>query len=249
MLILAMNSIAAAGGLFGPLQTISKEAGGLNTAVGYRYHEDIYKNHADSVLRQNQIYSQVAYGASNRWEIYGRIGLSDLNIFDAFRSTNVLTTTSKDHFEENWKFFGTLGAKGFYPINNIFGIGAFLQGSYNFSKFTDETAGIHNTTPFAADLEVKNLWDVNFGIGVQATVPFGIKLYGGPYVYYAEADARFSDNIPGLPFGTEKTLLKNKSAAGGYFGADIPLVKGFRLNIEGQYTDRFSFGSAITYTY
>ncbi len=72
------------------------------------------------------------------WEIYGRIGISDLKIFDAFSSTNVLTTTSKNDFEENWKFFGTLGAKGFYPINNIFGIGAFLQGSYNFSNFTDE---------------------------------------------------------------------------------------------------------------
>ena len=249
MLILAMNPVAVAGGLFGPPQTISQEAGGLNTAIGYRYHEDTYRNHADYVLRQNQLYSQVAYGASNRWEIYGRIGLSDLQISDAFRSTDVSTTTSKDHFEENWKFFGTLGAKGFYPINNIFGVGAFLQGSYTFGKFTDETTGRHNTTPFAADLEVKNLWDVNFGIGFQATVPFGIKLYGGPYVYYAEADARFSDNIPGLSFGAEKTLLRNKSAAGGYFGADIPLVKGFRLNIEGQYTDRFSCGSAITYTY
>ena len=249
MLILAMNPVAVAGELFGPPQTISKEAGGLNTAVGYRYHEDTYRNHADYVLRQNQLYSQVAYGAANRWEISGRIGLSDLKIFNAFRATDVSTTTSKDHFEENWKFFGTLGAKGFFPINNIFGVGAFLQSSYTFGKFTDETTGRHNTTPFAADLEVKNLWDVNFGIGFQATVPFGIKLYGGPYVYYAEADARFSDNIQGLPFGTEKTLLRNKSAAGGYFGADIPMVKGFRLNIEGQYTDRFSCGSAITYTY
>lgn len=249
LLILASNVIATAGGLFGPPQTISKEAGGLNTAIGYRYYEDTFKSDTDHVVRQNQVYSQVAYGASHIWEIYGRIGISDLKIFDAFNSTNVLTTTSRNNFEENWKFFGTLGAKGFYPINNIFGIGAFIQGSYNFSNFTDDIAGFNNTTPFIADLKIKNLWDVNCGIGVQATVPYGLKLYAGPYIYYAAADAVLSADIPGLPFGKGKVLLKNKSIAGGFFGADIPLAKGFRLNIEGQYADRFSVGSAITYTY
>lgn len=157
--------------------------------------------------------------------------------------------TSKNHFEENWKFFGTLGAKGFYPINSIFGIGAFLQGSYAFSNFTDDIAGRHNGTPFNTDLKIKNLWDVNFGVGLQATAPRGIKLYAGPYLYYAEADAHFSSAIPGLQAGNQKVLWKNKSIAGAFFGTDLPLAKGFHLNIEGQYTDRFSIGSAITYTY
>ena len=245
-----MNSIAVAGGLFGPPQTISREAGGLNTAIGYRYHEDTFKNNTDHVLRQNQVYSQAAYGgASNRWEIYGRIGISDLKISDAFTSTHVLTATSKNDFEENWKFFTTLGAKGFYPFNNIFGIGAFIQGSYNFSNFTDDVAGVYNTTPFMVDLKIKNLWDVNFGIGLQVTAPYGIKLYTGPYVYYAQADAYLSCAVPGIQSGTQKVLWKNKSIAGGFFGVDIPLAKGFRLNIEGQYADRFSVGSAVTYTY
>jgi hypothetical protein len=244
-----MSSIAAAGGSFGPPQTVSKEAGGLNTAIGYRYYEDTFKNQTDHVVRQNQFYSQVAYGAANRWEIYGRIGISDLKISDAFNPTNALTSTSKNNFEENWKFFGTLGAKGFYPINNIFGIGAFIQGSYNFSNFTDEVAGRYNTTPFLADLKIKNLWDVNFGVGFQATAPRDIKLYAGPYIYYAEADAHLSCAVPGIQSGTQKVLWKNKSIVGGFLGTDIPLAKGFHLNIEGQYTDRFSVGSAITYSY
>jgi hypothetical protein len=249
LLILAVNSVATAGGLFGPPQTISKEAGGLNTAIGYRYYEDTFKSDQDHVIRQNQIYSQVAYGSSGRWEVYGRIGISDLKIFDAFTSTAVSTATDKDHFEENWKFFGTIGAKGFYPFNSVFGMGAFIQGSYNFSNYTADVAGVHNTAPFIADLKIKNLWDVNFGLGFQATLPHGIKLYTGPYAYYAEADGCLSSVIPGIQSGNQKVLWKNKSIAGGFFGADIPLAKGFRLNIEGQYTDRFSVGSAITYTY
>lgn len=244
-----MSSVAAAGGMFGPPQTVSKEAGGLNTAIGYRYHEDRFKDRTDYIVRQNQIYSQVSYGASSAWEIYGRIGIADLKILDAFKSTDILTTTTRDHFEENWKFFGTLGAKGYFPFNRIFGIGAFIQGSYNFSNYTDDITGVQSGTPFTADLKVKNLWDVNFGIGLQASVPGGIKLYTGPYVYYAEADAYLSAAIPGIQSGTQKTLLSNRSIAGAFLGADIPLARGFHLNIEGQYTDRLSIGSAITYTY
>ncbi|PKN19346.1 MAG: hypothetical protein CVU71_07500 [Deltaproteobacteria bacterium HGW-Deltaproteobacteria-6] len=249
LLILTVNPVAMAGGLFGPPQTISKEAGGLNTAVGYRYHEDTFKGDTEHVVRQNQIYSQAAYGSADRWEIYGRIGLSDLKMFDAFTSTDASTATYKNNFEENWKLFGTLGAKGFYPFNGIFGIGAFIQGSYHFSSYTDEFVGVRNAVPFVADLNIKNFWDVNFGLGLQATVPYGIKLYAGPYVYYARADATLSSAIPGIQSGNQDVLWKNKSIAGGFCGVDIPLTRGFRLNIEGQYTDRFSVGSAITYTY
>ena len=97
--------------MFGPPQTMSKKTGGANTAIGYRYAEDTLKGDTDRhVVRQRQIYSQAAYGASGRWEIYGRIGISDLQIADAFRSSSALTAVSRDSFEENWKFFGTLGA-------------------------------------------------------------------------------------------------------------------------------------------
>ena len=249
MLILSLAPVTAAGGMFGPPQTSSRESGGLNTTIGYWYHEDTYKNDTNHQIRQHHVYSQVSYGSNNIWEIYGRIGVSDLKIFDASKSTHILTATIKDHFEENWKFMGTLGAKGFFPVNSIFGIGAFIQASSSFSNYTDNLVGIYRTTPFTDDLKVKNLWDVNFGIGAQATVPYGIKLYAGPFVYYAEADAQLAAGIPGIQSGDQRIIWKNRSIIGGYFGADIPLAKGFRLNIEGQYTDRFSIGSAITYTY
>jgi len=249
-LIFTINTKAAAAGLFGPPQTVSKETGGLNTAIGYWYHEDTYTNGADHIIRQNEIYSQVAYGAKNIWEIYARVGVSDLKIFDVFSSTDASTTTNKNDFEENWKFFGTLGAKGFFPVNKTFGIGAFIQGTYYFSNFTDDVAGINNdSVPFTTDLKVKNLWDVNFGVGFQATIPYDIKIYAGPYIYYSEAKVSLAADIPGLEYATGNVSIENKSIAGGFAGIDIPLAKGFRLNIEGQYSNRFSAGAAVTYTY
>jgi hypothetical protein len=172
-----------------------------------------------------------------------------LKVPDAFSSTNALTTTAKNDFEENWKFSGTLGAKGFYPINKIFGIGAFIQGTYIYSDFTDDVSGIQNGTPYTVELKVKNLWDVNFGIGFQATVPYGVKMYIGPYLYYSEAKASQPANISGLKFTGGDVTIKNKTNIGGYTGVDVPLAKGLRLNVEGQYSERLSAGCAVTYTY
>jgi hypothetical protein len=243
-----LNGAAAAGGPFGPPQSVSKEAGGLNTAIGYNYCEDKYENGMDPVFRQNQIYSHLGYG-TRTWEIYGRIGGGDLKVSDAFRSNQASTATSKNDFDDSWKVFGTLGAKGFYPFNKTFGLGAFVQGSYYFSDFKDEVSGIRNGAPFAAELKVKNLWDVNFGLGFQATVPNNIRVYLGPYIYYSEAKISPSANIPGLAFSAGDEQIRNKTAAGGFAGIDIPLLRGFRLNIEGRFSERFSAGAAISFTY
>ncbi len=248
LILFTVNGTAAAGGFFGPPQSISKEAGGLNTGFGYARQEDIYKNDKELIIRQNQVYSQLGYGAKN-WELYGRIGVSDLKISDAFSSTQASTMTFKNDFEDNGKFFGTLGAKGFYPFNKTFGIGAFMQGSYYFTDFTDNVSGTYNGAPFTTELKVKNLWDVNFGLGFQVTVPYGIKLYVGPYAYYSEAKAALSQNIPGLKFERGDVTIKNTTNIGGFTGVDVPLAKGFHLNVEGQYSEKFSVGAAVTYSY
>lgn len=239
-----------AGGPFGAPQPISKEAGGLHTAIGYWFHEDKYENGTDYlIMRQNQIYSEAGYGFQRYGDVYARVGISDFKIFNAFSSSNALTVTSKNDFNEHWKLFGTLGVKGFYPINNYFGIGAFIQGTYYFGKFSDNIIGTDNGIPFITELRIKNLWDVNSGVGIQATVPYGIKLYIGPYAYYSEAKVSALYNISGLRFGAEEVTIKNKTDLGGYAGVFMPLGKGFQINIEGQYSERLSAGAAVTYSY
>lgn len=245
---LALGNIASASGLFGPPETVSRRDGGLNTAVGYWYSDRILQNVSDYKFRQNEIYSQASYGSRNIWEVYGRIGVADLKIADAFRSASAATAVSTEDFTENWKLFGTLGAKGFLPVNEIFGLGAFVQFSYYFNNFTAEVTGTSSGTPFAADLKIRNMWDANFGLGMQFTLP-RIKLYAGPYVHYAEARANLSHNIAGIEFGAESVLLKSRAFAGGFVGTDIPLAKGFHLNIEGRYSERLSLGAAVSYTY
>jgi hypothetical protein len=240
---------AAAGGPFGPPQPVVKEAGGLHTGIGYWFQEDQYENGTAHITRQNQVYSEVGYGSRKGWEITARVGMSDLNLTDAFSSSTPLTATSKQDFQEHWKFFGTLGAKGFHPFSRTFGVGAFIQGTYYFSDFSDTVSGTRNGAPFSADLAVKNLWDANAGMGFQVTVPYDIKMYIGPYVHYSELKVSPSANVAGLPLTSGEATLKNKTVWGGFAGIEIPLAKGFRLNLEGQYTERLSAGAAVVYVY
>ena len=247
--ILIAPGRSAAGGPFGPPQPIVREAAGIHTGIGYWFHEDLYKNGTEQIIRQNQVYSELGYGSRNGWEITARVGMSDLKLIDAFSSSTASTVTSKTDFEEHGKFFSTLGAKGFYPFNKTFGMGAFIQGSYYFSDFTDAVSGTRSGAPFSVELRVKNLWDVNFGMGFQATVPHDIKMYIGPYLYYSEFKLSPSTGIAGLASTSGETTLKNKTVFGGFTGIEVPLAKGFRLNLEGQYSERLSVGAAVIYVY
>jgi hypothetical protein len=239
---------AAAGGLFGPPQSVSREAGGLHTGIGYGYDRDLYRNDTEHPIRQNQVYSHLGYGARH-WELYGRLGVSELKISDAFRSTLSSTTTSKNDFQDQWSLFGTLGAKGFYPFNKTLGMGAFLQGTYFPGDFSDQVSGTQNGVPFSAELKVKKFWDVNFGLGLQATLPKNIKMYLGPYIYYSEAKTSPSAKVPGIESMAKDMTLKNKAFGGGFAGVDVPLAKGFHLNVEGKYSERLSLGGVVTFTY
>jgi hypothetical protein len=249
LIFLSLNGVAAAGGLFGPPQSISKDTGGLHTGIGYWYHEDKYNAGADYVTRQQQLYSEVGYGTKNFWDIYLRVGITDLNVAGAFQSTSVTTITGKSDFEENTNYFGTVGTKGFYPFDKTFGIGFFIQGTYFFRDSTDYATGTRSGAPFAIELRMQSLWDVNLGIGMQATVPYGIKMYLGPYIYYSEAKVSPSPPVAGVALASGEMTIRNKTSLGGFTGIEVPLAKGFRLNVEGQYSERVSAGAAVTYSY
>ncbi|MHB8909093.1 MAG: hypothetical protein ACYDAA_09495 [Syntrophales bacterium] len=240
---------AVAGGPFGAPEPVVKGTGGLHTGIGYWFHEDTYENGREQVTRQNQVYSEVGYGSRNGWEITARVGMSDLRGSDAFGTSHTSTVTAKNDFEEHGKFFSTVGAKGFYPFSGTFGLGAFLRGTYYFSDFTDNAVGTRSGVPFSVELRMKNVWDVDFGMGFQVTGPSGIKLYCGPFARYSELTVWSSADLAGGKFPAGETTLKNKAGLGGFAGVELPLAKGFRLNLEGQYDERWSAGAAVLYAY
>lgn len=239
--------MAAAGGPFGPPQPVS--SGGLYSAIGYWSQEDKYQHDKEYLIKQRQVYSELGYGPGDRWDIYGRVGVTGLKIMDAFAPATAATIVSKTDYEDNWKYFGVLGARAFYPVSRVFGLGALVQGTYYFNNFTDNISGSSSGTPFALELGLKKLWDLRFGLGLQAIAPAGIKMYIGPYLYYSEAKVSPSTNVPGLALAAGETTLENNTGFGGFAGIEAPLGRGFRLNLEGQYSVSFSLGAAVIYVY
>jgi hypothetical protein len=251
VVMLTMAGRAAASGPFGPPEPLARPAGGLHTGIGYWLQEDKLKNNEEYLSRQQQVYSELGYGFRKNWDLYARVGLASQKLFDAFNPTTTATTTGKNDFSENWKFFGALGIKGFYPLRPVFGIGAFVQGTYYFSDFTDNATGTRNGAPFTVEIGLKNMWDVSAGIGLQATIPGDINLYIGPYVYYMETKVAPSAGIAGLALTAGEIILRNNAVCGVFGGIDVPLSRGFRLQVqvEGKYADRLSGGAAVTYSY
>ncbi len=248
LLLWSFAGSAVAGGPFGTPQPVAKEGGGLHTGIGYWQQEDLWR--ADSLLEtvRRHAYSEVGYSFSNNWEIYARLGIADLKIADGFGSLTPSITVAKNDFEENTNYFGTMGVKVFHPFNRLLGWGVFVQGSYYFRDFADEVTGSQSGVPFRVEQRVSDLWELDLGIALQAVNRAGVKYYCGPFIYYSEAKVRASAAIAGIGLTTD-AAVRNRAWGGGFVGVDVPLAKGFRLQIEGQYSSRLSAGTAVTYSY
>lgn len=242
LLSLSWTEAVPAAGLFGPPQPLVKESGGLRTAVGYWRYEDKFKNNADYVVKQNQIYTEAAYGA-RLWEFYGRLGGADLTIPDAFRSNVTGASTSKNDFEGNWSLFGSLGGKLYYPIGPVFGFGAFARGTYIFNNYKDEVDISFFGTRFRSEILIKDAWDADLGLGFQVKLS-DVILYAGPYMKICP-----SFKITGSGFRTDETKITTTTDFGGYAGIDVPITKVFHLNVEAQYSERLSAGAAVSFIY
>jgi hypothetical protein len=246
LIAVLLPGIIFAAGLFGPPQTVSRKDGGLNTAIGYWHYEDKLKDGGEYVLKQNQLYSHAGYGSRDIWEIYGRLGIADLKLENAFSPSDSLTSVSKTNMGDTWNnIFGTLGGKAFYPYNQIFGIGAFVQGTYFFNYFNDNTSGSRAGIPINAGVKLKDMWNLNIGVGGQMSTG-DAKFYLGPYFYRTETRAYPSSS--GIQFPHD-TTLDSKANFGVFAGIDVPIGRGFRFNIESQYAERLSLGAAISFTY
>ena len=80
-------------------------------------------------------------------------------------------------------------------------------------------------------------------IGIVGGYISGVLLLGanaGTYLHRVQAS---------LPFSAGEVTIRNKTSIGGFSGIDVPLARGFVLVVEGRYSERFSVGTAVTYSY
>lgn len=247
-LIFVLTGSISYAGQFGPPEPAAKE-GKVALGIGY-FHYSAKLKPKDTVdfeeqkTEQNQAYLQLGYGFVKNAEVYVRIGGSDLKVKDAFYTD--LCDGCKSDFDDGYKPFGTIGAKGVFNVSDSFGIGPFFQATF-YSSYKDKTSGTIFGFQVTQEAKLKNPWEANLGLGLQAKIGEAI-IYGGPVAYMAKLKAEYTVKAVGETF-TESTTYKEKNNIGGFAGIRLPLGKNVGLEVEGQMKSRFSFGGALTYAF
>jgi len=253
MLFVTSNLVYA--GQFGPPEPAAKE-GHVSIGTGYFYHSAKVKvtpeggDEFEDKAKQNRVYLQVGYGFVKNGEIYLRVGSADFKIPEVFVEEDI--SWRPPDFKGDFKPFGTIGIKGFFDLSPSFGIGPFFQASL-YSTYKDERgisvpeAGVTITET----MRVKNLREVNLGVGLQGKIG-GAILYAGPVAYWTKAKGDWTQTI--IDDGFEETesasfKVKEKNNFGGFAGLRLPLTKNLNFEVEGQLKSKFSMGGALTYSF
>jgi hypothetical protein len=242
-LFMAVN--VALAGQFGPPEPVAKE-GKVSLGLGYSYYSAKWKpkdteEWIKGKVNQNQAYIRGSYSFIKNWEAYLGFRGADIKVKDVF------DFDSPEDFKDSLKPFGTIGVKGIFNINSIFGIGPFLQASLVFSDYKDEKTGTVLGIPVSATLKYKDPWEVNLGIGFQAKIGEVI-LYGGPVIYWNRTKVEAEATALGITV-SDSTTYKEKNNIGGFAGMRFSLGKGFNFEVEGQLKSKFSAGGSLMYLF
>jgi len=232
----------ASAGQFGAPE-LSADDKYISVGGGYFYNADkwtLKSNSKDYKYSQNQIYLQFS-AASNNIESYFRGGVADLKIDNAFAASS-----SDTNFNDDYKFFGIIGVKGFFSINRNFGIGVFAQGSF-FPHYTSNANDLVSGIPETQELQIKDYGEADFGLTLQGKFD-KILLYAGPFCYWTHANLEATITRAGLTTSSASSNFK-QSNLGGVAGIKIPIVRKINIEFEGQYRHEFSGGGAIIYSF
>lgn len=247
-------------GQFGAPEPLAKE-GKVAFGIGYFYSNEKLKPSDDAFLgtadfwqkarfMQNTAYLQGSYGIFKNWEVFGRLGFADLQASDTFN-----WNTYTDDFKDTYQVFGTLGIKGVMYSNpsfamgpfSTFSIGPILKGSY-YSDYQDSAMGAIGGTAVTMTYSAKDMWDASFALAMQTKLN-SVILYAGPFAYWRNIKSELTVQITGTGIFTDSTKYESENNVGGFAGIRVPIMKNVNFELEGQYTNSFSAGAAVVYSF
>lgn len=240
LLLVLGTSGAAFAGQFGPAAPaarsgeISQEIGYFRSVAEWTTDEPGF---TDGVMTMNQAYLQAGYGLAGGWEGYLRLGGSDLQQENAF-------AVDDSEMKDSVAPFLTVGARCLLYDGKVFDVGMFLQGTY-FAPFEDSKTALVGGTIFQEELELKNLWDINLGLALQANIG-KLVVYAGPLAYHGGGRLEAKVVAGGISDSSAATY-EERGNVGAVAGLNLRLARNFNLSLEGQYKSRLSAGGAVTY--
>ena len=172
-------------------------------------------------VKTNLYYATFKYGLTDNWELFGRLGASDIEFKSRWPQDS--PTWIKRDFDSD--FFWGVGTKYTFYKQDKVSWGAAVQMSMV------DTTSVY----FRSSDSTKQTLDLSFYdllIAVGPTVDMGgWKLYGGPFFYMLDGDADMFETWP-AGWWKGSSDVEEDSNFGGYVGAAIPLAQDAELTFE-----------------
>jgi hypothetical protein len=190
-------------------------------------------------FESNMYLATLAYGISNEWEVFTRLGMADAE-FDADS-----TPAGGSDFDGGSEFAFAVGTKRTLADDGNVKWGCLFQ--FLWSEADDKTdpntsTGFGNgalTVPGGTKIDM-DWYEIQLAMGPTFQVAEGVSLYGGPFLYFMEGDAE-----AGPISSQEEIELEQVSEFGGYVGGVVDLsdlMANATLHGEVQFTsDAFAF--------
>jgi len=198
-------------------------------------------------FESNMYFGTIAYGVSNEWEIFTRLGMADVE-FDADPEP-----ANGSDFDGGSEFAFAVGTKRTLADNGNVKWGCLFQ--FLWSEADDKTTastsygngailGDGDPVPSGTKVDV-DWYEIQLAMGPTIQVADGVCVYGGPFLHFMEGDLAAKYTISEVGSFQEEYDLEQLSEFGGYVGGIVELgdaLADATLHGEVQFTsDAFAF--------
>lgn len=183
-------------------------------------------------------YIGINYGLMDWWEIYGRIGLSDVK-----GDIHVFDVEQKAEYNFDNDFAWGWGTKVTFRKNNTVAWGASLHMNW---LDTSTSKTVSTGSGPRRDYVSIDTYDTLLAVGPTINMS-GWKLYGGPFYYLLDGDYDRERNFLELNYiEREEAHIEQDSSYGAFVGAVVDLADNSDLTAELSFTsDGWALGAGI----
>ncbi len=205
---------------------------------------EVYKD-----VRSNLFAANIGYGVCDDWEVFARLGVTNLEYDDVVESDGE-TTSADPLFSGDYGFLFGLGTKVTWAKQENIDWGALFQIHWLNSE---DSGSADLGGGYRLDLNQKiDLCEIQVAVGPTWMVNEDLSIYGGPFFHFITGNSDLDRTITdtsGLSDPVESSFtddLSEKSNFGGYVGAQLKLDSNASVYAEFQFTgDAWALGTGI----
>ncbi len=228
-----------------------------NSKMDVKLYNGIYRDYLDGEfydwgdaldvtlkdLTINRTYATLGYGIYDNAEVFFRLGGLNARFGDSIWEDS-------EKFDSGPELAGGAGIKlTFFQEGNI-KLGSVFQ--FNGAEFDGQLKASHWPS---ADFVKVNMSEVQLAVGASCQCNENLTIYGGPFLHIVGGELKDEYNevdpdTGGLFNSKFKWNIEQKSALGGYMGAQINFAENFSFNAEYQQTsDARAFGMSFIFKF